>query len=114
MLEWDPHPAVTVVMASEGYPGHYERDRVINNLEEAERMPNVKVFHAGTALRTDPTLGRDGRIVTDGGRVLDVTALGDTLADAQARAYEAVRAIRFAGAWYRRDIGYRALRAARP
>ena len=64
-------------MASEGYPGHYERDRVINNLEEAERMPDVKVFHAGTALRTDPQLGRDGRIVTDGGRVLDVTALGD-------------------------------------
>ena len=76
-LEWDPRPAVTVVMASEGYPGHYERDRVINNLEEAERMPDVKVFHAGTALRTDPQLGRDGRIVTDGGRVLDVTALGD-------------------------------------
>ena len=64
-------------MASEGYPGHYERDRVINNLDEAERMPDVKVFHAGTALRTDPTLGRDGRIVTDGGRVLNVTALGD-------------------------------------
>ena len=100
-------------MASEGYPGHYERDRVINNLDEAERMADVKVFHAGTNLRTDPTLGRDGRIVTDGGRVLDVTALGATLADAQARAYEAVRAIRFTGAWYRRDIADRVLRAPR-
>jgi phosphoribosylamine--glycine ligase len=112
-LAWDPRPSVTVVMASEGYPGHYERDRVINNLEEADRMPGVKVFHAGTALRTDPQGGRDGRIVTDGGRVLNVTALGETLADAQARAYEAVRAIRFNGAWYRRDIAERAVRAQR-
>jgi phosphoribosylamine--glycine ligase len=109
-LEWDPRPAVTVVMASEGYPGHYERDRVINNLEEADRMADVKVFHAGTAQRTDPMLGRDGRIVTDGGRVLNVTATGATLADAQARVYEAVRSIRYAGAWYRRDIADRALR----
>jgi phosphoribosylamine--glycine ligase len=108
-LRWDPRPAVTVVMASEGYPGHYERGRVVNNLEEAERMPDVKVFHAGTALRTDPLVGRDGRIVTDGGRVLDVTALGSDLAEARARAYEAVRAIRFAGAWYRRDIAAKAL-----
>jgi phosphoribosylamine--glycine ligase len=112
-LEWDPRPAVTVVMASEGYPGHYERDRVINNLEEADRMADEKVFHAGTALRTDPVTGRDGRIVTDGGRVLNVTALGTTLADAQARAYEAVRAIRFTGAMYRRDIAERAIRAQR-
>src|SRR3954452_16216740 len=112
-LEWDPRPAVTVVMAAEGYPGHYERDRVINNLEEAERMADVKVFHAGTALRTDSMLGRDGRIVTDGGRVLDVTALGATLAEAQSRVYEATRAIRYAGAWYRRDIADRAIRGRR-
>jgi phosphoribosylamine---glycine ligase len=112
-LTWDPRPAVTVVMASEGYPGHYERDRVINNLEEAERMPDFKVFHAGTALRTDALMGRDGRIVTDGGRVLNVTALGTTLADAQTRVYEAVRAIRFNGGWYRRDIADRAVRARR-
>jgi phosphoribosylamine--glycine ligase len=110
-LEWDPRPSVCVVMASEGYPGHFERDRVINNLEEAERMPDVKVFHAGTALRNDPITGRDGRVVTDGGRVLNVTALGDTLADAQTRAYEAARAIRFAGGWYRRDIAEKAIRA---
>jgi phosphoribosylamine--glycine ligase len=112
-LEWDPRPSVCVVMASEGYPGHYERDRVINNLEEADRMPGVKVFHAGTALRADPQGVRDGRVVTDGGRVLNVTALGETLADAQARAYEAVRAIRFNGGWYRRDIAEKAVRAER-
>ena len=103
-LRWDPRPAVTVVMASEGYPGSYERGRVINNLEEAEKMADVKVFHAGTALRSD------GRVVTDGGRVLNVTAIGDTLAEAQARAYEAARAIRFAGAHYRHDIGDRAIK----
>jgi phosphoribosylamine--glycine ligase len=112
-LRWDPRPAVTVVMASEGYPGHYERERVINNLDEADRMPDVKVFHAGTTMRVDPALGRDGRIVTDGGRVLDVTALGSDLVDAQTRAYDAVRSIRFAGAWYRRDIAARALRGTR-
>ena len=107
-LEWDPRPSVCVVMAAEGYPGHYERDRVINNLEEADRMPDVKVFHAGTALRSDPGGGRDGRVVTDGGRVLNVTAIGSTLAEAQTRAYEAARSIRFAGGWYRRDIGAKA------
>ncbi len=112
-LAWDPRPAVTVVMASEGYPGHYERGRVINNLEQADRMADVKVFHAGTALRSDPQLGRDGRIVTDGGRVLNVTALGSDLADAQARAYEAVRSIRFTGAMYRRDIAQKAIKAAK-
>ena len=111
-LEWDERPAVTVVMASEGYPGHYERDRVINNLEEVDRMADAKVFHAGTALRADPTLGRDGRIVTDGGRVLDVTALGETLAEAQARAYEAARSIRYTGAWYRHDIAEKAIKAS--
>ena len=108
-LEWDPRPAVTVVMASEGYPGHYERGRVINNLDEAAGMADVKVFHAGTTLRTDPSLGRDDRAVTDGGRVLDVTALGSTLADARSRAYEAAAAIRFAGGWYRKDIADRAI-----
>ena len=100
-------------MASEGYPGHYERDRVIQNLEAVERMPDVKVFHAGTTLRTEAAPGRDARIVTEGGRVLNVTALGETLEEAQARAYEAARAIKFQGAWYRRDIAGRAIRAGR-
>ncbi len=112
-LEWDPRPSVTVVMASEGYPGHYERDRLIQNLDVVEKMPDVKVFHAGTTLRADAAPGRDARIVTDGGRVLNVTALGDTLAEAQARAYEAARAIKFPGAWYRRDIAGRSPRLAR-
>ncbi len=112
-LRWDPRPAVTVVMASEGYPGHYERDRVVNNLEEADRMSDVKVFHAGTTLRPDHTLGGTDRVVTDGGRVLGVTALGETLADAQTRAYDAVRSIRYVGAWYRRDIGEKAIRRPR-
>ncbi|HEU5118579.1 MAG TPA: phosphoribosylamine--glycine ligase, partial [Isosphaeraceae bacterium] len=111
-LKWDPRPAITVVMAAEGYPGSYERGRTINNLEEADRMTDVKVFHAGTALRLDPFGGRDGRIVTDGGRVLGVSALGETLQAAQSRAYEAVRAIRFTGSWYRRDIGDRAISPA--
>jgi phosphoribosylamine--glycine ligase len=110
-LEWDKRPAVTVVMASEGYPGHYERDRLIQNLEAIERMPDVKVFHAGTTLRADAVSGREPRIVTDGGRVLSVTALGAELAEAQARAYEAARAIKFPGAWYRRDIAGRAPQA---
>ncbi len=109
-LEWDPRPAVTVVMASEGYPGHYERDRMIEDIDAADRLPDVKVFHAGTALRADPALGRERRVVTDGGRVLNVTALGDTLADARARAYEAINAIKFPGGWYRHDIAGRPVR----
>ena len=101
-LEWDERPGVCVVMASKGYPGSYEKGYPISGLDAAAAMPDVKVFHAGTK--------RDGeRILTDGGRVLGVTALGDTLAEAQKRAYEAVEKIRFGGAFYRRDIGNRAM-----
>ncbi len=110
LLEWDARPAVTVVMAAEGYPGHYERDRIIQNLEQAEQVPDVKVFHAGTTLRTDDLAGRESRIVTDGGRVLNVTALGTSLSEAHSRAYEAVRTIKFAGGWYRHDIAQRTVR----
>ncbi len=113
LLEWDPRPAVTVVMAAEGYPGHYERDRVIQNIEQAESVPEVKVFHAGTTLRTDDLPARESRIVTDGGRVLNVTAIGSSLSEAQARAYEAARAIKFAGGWYRHDIAHQAVRSGR-
>ena len=113
-LQWDPRPAITVVMASEGYPGPYERGRVINNLEEADRVPGVKVFHAGTALRSEPNSTREDRVVTDGGRVLNVTAIGDTLEQAQERAYQAAQAIRFAGGWYRRDIGDSAVKSKSP
>jgi phosphoribosylamine--glycine ligase len=102
-LEWDPRPAVCVVMISGGYPGPYAKGRLITGLEEAAKLPDVKVFHAGTKPE-----GPD--VVTDGGRVLAVTALGETLADAKQRAYEAVGKINFQGAHYRRDIADKALR----
>jgi phosphoribosylamine--glycine ligase len=102
-LEWDPRPAVCVVMASGGYPGHYEKGRAITGLDEAAKVPDAMVFHAGTALK-------DGGTVTAGGRVLGVTARGDDVKAAIARAYEAVRLIRFPGAHYRTDIGAKALR----
>ncbi len=106
-IEWDLRPAVTVVMAAEGYPGNYERDQPIENIDAADRLPDVKVFHAGTVLRVDPSGARERRVVSDGGRVLNVTALGDTLADARARAYEAAAMIKFPSGWYRRDIAAR-------
>jgi phosphoribosylamine---glycine ligase len=101
-LEWDPRPAVCVVMASQGYPGNYAKGKVISGLEEAARVPDVKIFHAGTTLE-------NGMVVTDGGRVLGVTALGDTIADARRRAYEAVGKVHYQGAFYRRDIAAKAL-----
>jgi phosphoribosylamine--glycine ligase len=110
-LSWHTGPAVSVVIAAEGYPGNYERGRVINGLEDAERMERVKVFHAGTTYRADAHGGRDGRVVTDGGRVLGVTALGASAAEARSRAYEACHAIRFHGGWYRHDIGEKAMSA---
>src|SRR5262249_29604152 len=87
-LQWDPRPAVCVVMASQGYPGSYPRGKVIGGLEEVAKLPDVKVFHAGTKMEKN-------YVVTDGGRVLGVTALGETLADAKRRAYEAIEMIRF-------------------
>jgi phosphoribosylamine--glycine ligase len=100
-LEWDPRSAVCVVMASEGYPAKYPRGRPIRGLDEAAKLPNVKVFHAGTA-----TAG--GQVVTDGGRVLGVTALGGTTPAAKLEAYRAVKAIRWDGAWCRKDISDKA------
>jgi len=102
-IKWDPRPAVCVVMASGGYPGKYEKGRVITGLEDAAGIEDVMVFHAGTA-------EKDGQIVTSGGRVLGVTALGDDIPQAQARAYQAVEKIRFEGAYYRRDIADKAVR----
>jgi phosphoribosylamine--glycine ligase len=100
-LEWDPRPAVSVVMASHGYPGDYEKGYPIRGLQDAEVLPDVKVFHAGTALK-------DGRVVTAGGRVLNVTALGDTISQAKLNAYRAVKCIRWSGAWCRKDISDKA------
>ncbi len=101
-IKWDPRPAVCVVMAAGGYPGAYEKGNEITGIAEAEAIGDVKVFHAGTAMQ-------DGKVVTAGGRVLGVTALGETIADAQKRAYQAVDKIRFKDAYYRRDIADKAL-----
>jgi phosphoribosylamine--glycine ligase len=102
-LEWDPRPAVCVVMASRGYPGTYEYGFPIRGLDEAAKLPDVKVFHAGTTLK-------NGQVVNAGGRVLNVTALGDSIAKAKLNAYTAVKAIRWDGAWCRKDISDKALR----
>ena len=101
-LEWDPRPAVCVVMASEGYPGNYAKGFPIRGLEEAAQIPDVKVFHAGTRLD-------NGQVVTDGGRVLGVTALGNSISAAKLQAYTAVKCIRWSGAWCRKDISDKAL-----
>jgi phosphoribosylamine--glycine ligase len=105
-LRFDPRPAVCVVMASEGYPGSYERELPIRGLDEASKIPNVKVFHAGTVTV-------DGQVVTAGGRVLAVTALGSSIAAAKLQAYTAVKCIRWKGAWCRKDISDQALASPR-
>ncbi|MEK7679857.1 MAG: phosphoribosylamine--glycine ligase [Deltaproteobacteria bacterium] len=101
-LKWSERASVCVVMASKGYPGDYEKGKVIRGLEDASRLDDVMVFHAGTALK-------DNETITSGGRVLGVTALGDTIKDALERAYSAVDRISFDGAYYRKDIGKKAL-----
>jgi len=101
-LDWSTDAALTVVMASKGYPGSYEKGHVITGLDEAAALPGITLFHAGTERR-----GAD--IVAVGGRVLNVTATGPTIAEAQARAYAAVNKIRWQGAFFRTDIGWRAL-----
>ena len=95
--------AVSVVLASAGYPGSYEKGFEISGIADAEALEGVTVYHAGTALR-------DGKIVTNGGRVLNVTALGDSFEAARNRAYEACELISWDGMTYRKDIGARALR----
>jgi len=101
-LKWSPMTSVCVVMASGGYPGSYAKGKPILGLAETAALPNVKVFHAGTALK-------DGQIVTNGGRVLGVTAWAKDLKSAQAAAYAAVEKIHFDGAHFRRDIAAKAL-----
>jgi phosphoribosylamine--glycine ligase len=100
-LRWSPLTSVCVVMASGGYPGSYPKGKVITGVEAADALPRTKVFHAGTALK-------DGQLVTNGGRVLGVTALGKDLKAAQAAAYAAVESIRFDGAQFRHDIAAKA------
>ena len=101
-IQWDERPAVCVVMAAKGYPGSYQKGTAIEGLKEIQSIHNVEVFHAGTALE-------DNRVVTNGGRVLGVTALGDTIAKAIDSAYSAASHIHWDGAYYRKDIGKKAL-----
>lgn len=100
-LKWSPLTSVCVVMASGGYPGNYPKGQIITGLDAANTLPHTKVFHAGTALQ-------ESQVVTNGGRVLGVTALGKDLKAAQATAYAAVEAIHFDGAHFRRDIAAKA------
>jgi phosphoribosylamine--glycine ligase len=101
-LRWREDAALTVVMAAKGYPGEYGKGMQIRGLERARAVPGVEIFHAGTR--------RDGdRLLANGGRVLSVAARGKTVTQAQARAYEAVRAIDWPGGFYRGDIGWRAV-----
>ncbi len=102
-LTWKPMASVCVVLASGGYPGLYAKGKPIHGLEQVASFPDVKVFHAGTALS-------GSQLVTQGGRVLGVTALGKDLQAARDRAYAAVSQIRFEGVQFRTDIGFRALR----
>ncbi len=101
-LEWDDRPSTCVVMASEGYPGDYEKGRVITGLEAAAKLEDVKVFHAGTKNEND-------QVVNAGGRVLGVTAMGSSISNAKLQAYKAVKEIRWQGAWCRKDISDKAL-----
>lgn len=101
-IRWNPKPAVCVVMASGGYPGIYQSGKVIDGLDDAENLPDVKVFHAGTKQLEDKT-------VSSGGRVLGVTASGKDIVEAKKRAYEAVDKIRFEESYYRRDIADKAI-----
>jgi phosphoribosylamine--glycine ligase len=102
---WRAETALTVVMAAKGYPGAYAKGTEIRNLEAARRIEGVEIFHAGTR--------RDGdRLMADGGRVLNVTALGRTVAEARERAYRAAALIDWPEGFYRRDIGRRAIEEA--
>ncbi len=102
-LQWDPRTALCVVMAAEGYPGFYKKGHVVRGLESASQIPDVKVFHAGTRL------DGEGNVITSGGRVFGITALGDSTASAKLGAYRAVKCIRWDGAWCRKDIGDKAM-----
>ena len=106
-IDWDPRPACCVVMCSGGYPGRYEKGAKIDGLEKAKQMPDVELFHAGTAQKDDD-------VVTDGGRVLNVVALGSDVAEARDRANAACDQIHFRGGFFRRDIGGRAPSGSAP
>ncbi len=102
IFKWKSASSVCVVLASQGYPGVYEKGKAIAGIDKAEQQPAV-VFHAGTKMQL-------GQLVTDGGRVLGVTATGETFAEAISQVYQAIEKIDFEGKYYRRDIGHRALK----
>jgi phosphoribosylamine---glycine ligase len=99
---WDTRPAICVVMASRGYPGEYQTGQEITGIAEADQLPDVKVFHAGTQLV-------NGNVIATGGRVLGVTALGENISQAKLNAYTAVQMVRWQGSWCRKDISDKAL-----
>ncbi len=112
-LNWDARTCVCVVCASGGYPGEYEKGKEILGLEEVEKMQDVVVFHAATRELTNPRT-QEPKIVTNGGRVLGVTGLGNTIKEAIEHTYQAIERIHFEGMHYRRDIGQKALFQGRP
>jgi phosphoribosylamine--glycine ligase len=101
-LRWYDDAALTVVMAANGYPGDYQKGSVIEGLDDAAHVEGVEIFHAGTK-------AADGKVLANGGRVLNVCGQGRTVAEAQKRAYQAVDRIRWPGGFCRRDIGRRAI-----
>ncbi len=105
-LRWYADPALTVVMAAKGYPGAYARGSVIEGLDEAAKIEGVEIFHAGTK-------AEGGKILANGGRVLNISAIGKTVRQAQGRAYEAIARIRWPEGFYRHDIGWRAVERER-
>ncbi|MDH5721828.1 MAG: phosphoribosylamine--glycine ligase [Alphaproteobacteria bacterium] len=104
-VNWSDDPALCVVMAAKGYPGDYEKNTLIQDIDKANEIEGVYVFHAGTKA------GEDGKILSNGGRVLGVTAMGESIAQAQERAYKAVDLINWPEGFCRRDIAWRALKA---
>jgi phosphoribosylamine--glycine ligase len=105
-LRWNPGASACVIASSSGYPGSYKTGLPISGLSNAAQTAGVEIFHSGTSREGD-------HLVTSGGRVLGATAIGDTLEQALARAYEALAQIHFEGIYYRRDIGHRALKKSR-
>jgi phosphoribosylamine--glycine ligase len=101
-VRWRNEAALSVVMASKGYPGSYAKGSEIRNIIQASQGDDVEIFHAGTAMK-------DGKLIATGGRVLNVSALGRTVAEAQKRAYQAVDLIDWPEGFCRRDIGWRAI-----
>lgn len=112
VIKWDPRPCVSVVIAAGGYPNKYEKGTEIKGLDEAKRMKDVVIFHAGTR-RGRRAIDPAGLVITTGGRVLNVTALGDDMRKAIDNCYNAVKTIQFDKMHYRRDIGARALGRAK-